>query len=106
VLEKLVDRVHRSVDPRLAGPPWTRGCSACGHSGGRELVAQVLGGSGDYGEPHWLRGLAAGRSSGPGDEAKLWRQSELIITGLGARRRGDGVGDGYDGVWRDQGSLL
>jgi hypothetical protein len=47
-----------------------------------------------------------GQPSGPGDEAKLWRRSELIGVGLGARRRGYGVGDGYGGVWRGQGSLL
>jgi hypothetical protein len=80
--------------------------SACGRSGGWELVAQVLGGSGGCGEPHQLRGLAAGRPSGSDDEAKLRRWSELIGTGLGARRRGDGVGDGYGGVLRGQGSLL
>jgi hypothetical protein len=83
-----------------------RWSSACGHSGGWELIARVLGGSGGCGEPHQLRGLAAGQPSGLGDEAKLWWRSELVGTGLGARRRGDGVGDGYGGVWRGQGSLL
>jgi hypothetical protein len=31
---------------------------------------------------------------------------ELGGVGLGARRREDGVGDGYGGVWQGQGSLL
>jgi hypothetical protein len=69
--------------------------STCVCSGGRELIAWVLGGSGGCIEPHRLRGLAAGRLSGPGDEAKLRWRAELIGVGLGARRRGDGVGDGY-----------
>jgi hypothetical protein len=33
-----------------------------------------------------------GRPSGPGDEAKLRRRSKLVGAGLGAWRRGDGVG--------------
>jgi hypothetical protein len=42
----------------------------------------------------------------PTAERKKWCWSELVDVGLGARRRGDGVGDGYGAVWRGQGSLL
>jgi hypothetical protein len=42
----------------------------------------------------------------PAAERKKWCWSELIDVGLGARRRGDGVGNDYGAVWRGQGSLL
>jgi hypothetical protein len=39
----------------------------------------------------WRRGDRVGWAMRP--------NSEFIGAGLGARRRGDGVGDGYSGVW-------
>jgi hypothetical protein len=89
-----------------AGPRWTRDRDRAAATEGRSSPWEHLEKEGAEGNVTMGEGGHHRGGARPATMDQNGGGLELGGAGLGAWRRGDGVGDGYGGVWQGQGSLL